>query len=105
MGTIEVTSDIVWHVAQDLDTLLFIASCKVFGLSTRAVTFNQLYDNAFETTENLLRALHAEGEFASFLADRGLRWEQRGRPTPAVTTRFEIRLFAEWSERQLAMAS
>jgi hypothetical protein len=97
MGTIEVTSDIVWHVAQDLDTLLFIASCKVFGLSTRAVTF--------KTTENLLRALHAEGEFASFLADRGLRWEQRGRPTPAVTTRFEIRLFAEWSERQLAMAS
>lgn len=105
MGTIEVTSDIVWHVAQDPDTLLFVASCAVFGLSTRAVTFNQMYDNAFETTENLLRALHAEDVLALFLNERGLRWEQRGRATPAATTRFEIRLFAEWSERQLAMAS
>lgn len=105
MGTLEVTSDIVWHVTQDSETLLFIASCGMFGLSTRAVTFNQLYDNAFETTENLLRALHAEGVFARFLAERDLQWEQRGPATPTAATRFEIRLFAEWSERQLAMAS
>ena len=104
MGTIEVTSDLVWHVMQDPESLLFVASCDALGLSTRAVTFEKLYQQAFEYSENLLRELHAQGELDAFLKARNLQWEHRGRQTPTEITRFEIRLFAEWSERQLALA-
>lgn len=105
MGTIEITSDLVWRVDQDRETLLFGARCDALGISTRAVTFASLYESAFEASENLLRALHSEGVLSIFLEERGLNWEHRGRQTPTEATRFEIRLFAEWSERQLAMAS
>ena len=105
MGTIEITTDLVWHVAQDPDTLLYIASCDQLGISTRAVTFAQLYDHAFETSENLLRALHSEGALEAFLSEREMAWEHRGRPTPPEVTHIEIRLFVEWSRRPLAMAS
>ena len=105
MGTIEITTDLVWHVAQDPETLLFIASCDQLGIATRAVTFAQLYDHAFETSENLLRALHGEDVLEPFLEARGLDWEHRGRQTPTEVTSIQIRLFAEWRRQPMAMAS